>query len=61
MNSRERLLHLNTLEKVCSTVGDIVDIIRFGDDLGMDTGPSMSSMEIRAGEQVVIALNTNSV
>ncbi len=43
----ERLLdelmkrHLSTLEKVCSAVGDIVDIIRFGDDLGMTSGPFM--------------------
>ncbi len=34
--------HLTTLEKVCGSVGDTVDIIRFGDDLGMDTGPFMS-------------------
>lgn len=34
--------HLATLAKVCSAVGDIVDIIRFGDDLGMDSGPFMS-------------------
>lgn len=34
--------HLATLEKVCKSVGDIVDIIRFGDDLGMTTGPFMS-------------------
>ena len=33
--------HLATLEKVCSAVGDIVDVIRFGDDLGMTTGPFM--------------------
>lgn len=33
--------HLATLEKVCHAVGDIVDIIRFGDDLGMTTGPFM--------------------
>ncbi len=44
----ERLLdalmeqHLATLEKVCQAVGDIADIIRFGDDLGMDSGPFMS-------------------
>ncbi len=44
----ERLLdalmerHLATLEKVCQVVGDVVDVIRFGDDLGMDTGPFMS-------------------
>ena len=41
----ERLLdalmevHLATLEKVCGAVGDVVDILRFGDDLGMDNGP----------------------
>lgn len=34
--------HLATLEKVCNAVGDIVDIIRFGDDLGMTSGPFMS-------------------
>jgi uroporphyrinogen decarboxylase len=33
--------HLATLEKVCIAVGDIVDIIRFGDDLGMSSGPFM--------------------
>jgi uroporphyrinogen decarboxylase len=35
-------IHLATLEKVCGAVGDIVDILRFGDDLGMDSGPFMS-------------------
>jgi len=35
--------HLATLEKVCQAVGDIVDIIRFGDDLGMSTGPFMEA------------------
>jgi uroporphyrinogen decarboxylase len=45
----ERLLdellkyHLVTLEKVCQYVGDIVDIIRFGDDLGMTNGPFMDT------------------
>lgn len=34
--------HLQTLENVCKYVGDVVDIIRFGDDLGMDSGPFMS-------------------
>jgi len=34
--------HLATLEKVCAAVGDIVDIIRFGDDLGMTSGPFMA-------------------
>lgn len=33
--------HLNSLEKICKAVGDVVDIIRFGDDLGMDNGPFM--------------------
>jgi len=43
----ERLLaalmerHLATLEKVCQAVGDVCDILRFGDDLGMDSGPFM--------------------
>lgn len=43
----ERLLdalmeqHLGALEKVCAAVGDVVDILRFGDDLGMDSGPMM--------------------
>ena len=44
----ERLLdalmerHLATLEKVCRAVGDIADIVRFGDDLGTSAGPFMS-------------------
>jgi uroporphyrinogen decarboxylase len=33
--------HLETLEKVCNAVGDIADIIRFGDDLGMTSGAFM--------------------
>lgn len=33
--------HLGSLEKICRTVGDVVDIIRLGDDLGMNTGPLM--------------------
>ena len=32
-------MHLAGLEKKCSTLGDIVDVIRFGDDLGMTSGP----------------------
>lgn len=35
-------IHLATLEKVIAAVGDVADIIRFGDDLGMDRGPLMS-------------------
>jgi uroporphyrinogen decarboxylase len=44
----ERLLdallevHLETLGHVCEAVGDVADIIRFGDDLGMDSGPFMA-------------------
>ena len=49
----ERLLdtlmeqHLAMLEKVCQAVGDVADIIRFGDDLGTDQGPFMSPMIYR--------------
>ncbi len=32
-------MHLAGLEKKCSALGDIVDVIRFGDDLGMTSGP----------------------
>lgn len=39
--------HLKTLEQVCAAVGDIVDILRFGDDLGMDTGMFMSREKYR--------------
>jgi uroporphyrinogen decarboxylase len=35
-------IHLQTLEKVCAAVGDVADILRFGDDLGTDQGPFMS-------------------
>ncbi len=35
-------IHLETLKNVCHAVGDIADIIRFGDDLGMDSGPFMA-------------------
>jgi uroporphyrinogen decarboxylase len=44
----ERLLdalmerHLAFLEKLCRSVGDVVDIVRLGDDLGMDRGTFMS-------------------
>ncbi len=34
--------HLNNLEKFLSAVGDYIDIIQFGDDLGMQTGPQIS-------------------
>lgn len=32
-------VHMNTLKKVIDSVGDVIDIIRFGDDLGMTSGP----------------------
>ena len=35
--------HMNTLMKTCEAVGDIVDIIKFGDDLGMTNGPFISN------------------
>jgi len=35
-------IHLATLDRVFEAVGDVADIIRFGDDLGMDRGPLMS-------------------
>ena len=41
-------LHLETLEKTLAAVGDLADIIRFGDDLGMDNGPLMSPDTYRA-------------
>jgi uroporphyrinogen decarboxylase len=40
-------IHLRTLEKVCTAVGDIVDVCRFGDDLGTDTGPFMAPATYR--------------
>ena len=40
-------LHLAGLEKKCRSVGDIVDVIRFGDDLGMTTGPIMDLVTFR--------------
>jgi len=35
-------IHLENLEKFLKTVGDYIDIIVFGDDLGMQTGPQIS-------------------
>jgi uroporphyrinogen decarboxylase len=34
-------MHLSGLEKKCRSLGDLVDVIRFGDDLGMTSGPFM--------------------
>jgi len=33
--------HMAGLAKICEYVGDVVDIVKFGDDLGMDSGPFM--------------------
>lgn len=35
-------VHLNNLERYLSDVGEWIDIIAFGDDLGMQSGPQMS-------------------
>ena len=34
-------IHLDFISKICEAVGDIVEIIKFGDDLGTNTGPFM--------------------
>lgn len=39
--------HLSSLEKICRAVGDVVDIIRLGDDLGMNSGPLMAPATYR--------------
>ena len=35
-------LHLESLKKFLAAVGDSIDVILFGDDLGMQTGPQIS-------------------
>lgn len=35
-------MHLANLERFLATVGDSIDVILFGDDLGMQTGPMLS-------------------
>ena len=39
--------HLAVLERICRAVGDVADIIRFGDDLGTNDGPFMSPRTYR--------------
>jgi uroporphyrinogen decarboxylase len=34
-------MHLDFLSKICEYVGDIVEVVKFGDDLGTNTGPFM--------------------
>ncbi len=41
-------IHFDTLDHVIESVGDLVDVVRFGDDLGMDNGPLMSPDTYRA-------------
>jgi uroporphyrinogen decarboxylase len=33
--------HMDFLSRICESVGDLVEIIKFGDDLGTNTGPFM--------------------
>jgi uroporphyrinogen decarboxylase len=40
-------IHLETLRKVCKSVGDVIDILRFGDDLGENHGPFMNPTTYR--------------
>ncbi|MHC4693601.1 MAG: uroporphyrinogen decarboxylase family protein [Planctomycetota bacterium] len=40
-------IHLANLEKFLSAVGEYIDIILFGDDLGMQTGPMISPQMYR--------------
>lgn len=35
-------IHLAALERICETIGDVVDVIRLSDDLGTNDGPFMS-------------------
>ena len=53
----ERLLealvqhHLGALEKVCAAVGDVADVIRFGDDLGIGPGAPVLARDIPEAHQ----------
>ena len=40
-------LHLENLKRFLAAVGDSIDIILFGDDLGMQTGPQISPQMYR--------------
>jgi len=35
--------HLNNLRNICNSIGDVIDIIRLGDDLGMNSGPFLDT------------------
>jgi uroporphyrinogen decarboxylase len=41
-------VHLENLKRFLANVGDSIDVIAFGDDLGMQTGPQMSPEMYRA-------------
>lgn len=34
-------MHMDFLSKICEAVGDIVEVVKFGDDLGTNAGPLM--------------------
>lgn len=34
-------MHMAFLKNICDSVGDLVDVVKFGDDLGTNTGPFM--------------------
>ncbi len=40
-------LHMANLKNACEYLGDVVDIMRFGDDLGMNSGPLMDPAQYR--------------
>jgi uroporphyrinogen decarboxylase len=40
-------IHLGNLDKFLNTIGDYIDVIIFGDDLGMQGGPQMSPQMYR--------------
>lgn len=40
-------IHMATLAKVCEHLGDVVDVVRFCDDLGTDQGPFMDPESYR--------------
>ncbi len=41
-------VHMASLEKICAAVGDVADIVRFGDDLGSNLGPLISPKAYRS-------------
>lgn len=39
--------HMSYLSKICNSIGDLIDIIKFGDDLGTNTRPFFSTETYR--------------